>query len=124
MQAYLAWLKRGDARADERMRGRYIGSLVSDVHRNLLTGGVYAYPASVLHPEGRLRLLYEANPMAFLVEQAGGAASDGSQRILDIEPKRLHQRTGLFIGTTELVEAADAFLAGHPERVPDAPPAA
>ena len=94
---------------------RYVGSLVSDFHRNLMGGGVFNYPADSRDPEkpqGKLRLLYEANPLAYLAEHAGGAASDGRQRILDIQPSALHQRTPLFIGNTVLVELAEAYLEG------------
>lgn len=83
---------------------RYIGSLVADFHRNLLKGGIYLYPASVKNPAGKIRLLYEANSLAFLAEQAGGMATDGKRRILEIKPETLHQRTPLFIGSKELVE--------------------
>jgi fructose-1,6-bisphosphatase I len=89
---------------------RYVGSLVADFHRNLLGGGVFAYPANAKSPRGKLRLLYEANPLAFVVEQAGGAACDGHQRILDIQPTELHQRTPLFIGSKEEVELASQTL--------------
>jgi fructose-1,6-bisphosphatase I len=89
---------------------RYVGSLVADFHRNLLGGGVFAYPANAKAPRGKLRLLYEANPLAFVVEQAGGAACDGHQRILDIQPTELHQRTPLFIGSKEEVELASQTL--------------
>ncbi len=89
---------------------RYIGSLVTDFHRNLLAGGVFYYPAEKGKPEGKLRLAYEAAPLAFIAEQAGGYASDGTQNILDIEPTSLHQRTPLFIGHRELVEKAEAFI--------------
>lgn len=94
---------------------RYIGSLVSDFHRNLLGGGVFYYPADNRDPKlphGKLRLLYEAAPLAFLAEQAGGAASDGRQPILDIMPTKLHQRTPLFVGNKPLVELAEAYLRG------------
>ena len=90
-----------------RQRGfaaRYIGSLVGDFHRNLLKGGIYLYPPTKKAPSGKLRLLYEGYPLAFLVEQAGGAATDGTRRILDIEPESLHQRVPLYIGSPELVE--------------------
>lgn len=90
-----------------RQRGfaaRYIGSLVGDFHRNLLKGGIYLYPPTKKAPNGKLRLLYEGYPLAFLVEQAGGAATDGTRRILDIEPESLHQRVPLYIGSLELVE--------------------
>ena len=77
---------------------RYIGSMVSDFHRTLLKGGVFLYPPTEKNPEGKLRLLYEANPIAFLTEQAGGTAIDGTHRILDIEPDSIHQRTPLVVG--------------------------
>src|SRR5690348_158806 len=95
------------------MNVRYVGSLVADFHRNLLGGGLFAYPANRKTPNGKLRLLYEANPLAFIVEQAGGAATDGQQRVLDIHPTELHQRTPLFIGSANDVEAASAMLGGH-----------
>jgi fructose-1,6-bisphosphatase I len=95
------------------LSSRYIGSLVGDFHRNLLSGGIYYYPAdkkNPLNPQGKLRLLYEAAPLAFIAEQAGGYASDGNQNILDIIPERLHQRTPLFIGNRELVDKAEQFI--------------
>ncbi|WP_185868746.1 class 1 fructose-bisphosphatase [Blattabacterium cuenoti] len=88
---------------------RYIGSLVGDFHRNLIKGGIYMYPKTVFFPEGKLRLLYECNPIAFLTEQAGGKASDGKRRILDILPKNLHQRTPFFCGPKEMVEKLEEF---------------
>ena len=92
---------------------RYVGSLVADFHRNLLGGGVFAYPANTKSPKGKLRLLYEANPLAFIVEQAGGAATDGRTRILDVTPTELHQRTPLYIGSKDEVELAAAALGGQ-----------
>ncbi|HJU64070.1 MAG TPA: class 1 fructose-bisphosphatase [Gemmatimonadaceae bacterium] len=92
---------------------RYVGSLVADFHRNLLGGGVFCYPASAKSPRGKLRLLYEASPLAFIVEQAGGAAIDGQQRVMDIHPTELHQRTPLYIGSKEEVELAQATLSGR-----------
>jgi fructose-1,6-bisphosphatase I len=94
------------------MSVRYVGSLVADFHRNLLGGGLFAYPANQRTPRGKLRLLYEANPLAFIVEQAGGAATDGVSRILDIEPTDLHQRTPLFIGSKSDVMMAQTALGG------------
>jgi len=94
----------------EPMNVRYVGSLVADFHRNLLGGGVFAYPANAKSPKGKLRLLYEASPLAFVVEQAGGAATDGVRRIVDIEPTELHQRTPLFIGSKADVELAREIL--------------
>jgi fructose-1,6-bisphosphatase I len=90
---------------------RYIGSLVADIHRNLMSGGVFLYPADSAAPQGKLRLLYEAAPLAFVVEQAGGAAIDGKQDILDIEPHTLHQRTPLIIGSKRDVAFAQSVLA-------------
>ena len=95
------------------MSVRYVGSLVADFHRNLLGGGLFAYPANENSPRGKLRLLYEANPLAFIVEQAGGLASNGSIRILDVEPTELHQRTPLFIGSKHDVMTADLMLSRH-----------
>ena len=95
---------------------RYIGTLVSDFHRNLLAGGVFYYPADRKDPEkphGKLRLLYECAPLSFIAEQAGGYASDGRQRILDIQPKSLHQRTPIFVGNRELVEKVEEFIRQH-----------
>ena len=92
---------------------RYIGSLVADFHRNLIAGGVFCYPSDVKSPRGKLRLLYECAPLAYLCEHAGGYASDGAQPILDIEPRQLHQRTPLYIGSTEDVRLAEATLSGR-----------
>ncbi|CAI8189715.1 MAG: Fructose-1,6-bisphosphatase class 1 [Flavobacteriaceae bacterium] len=89
---------------------RYVGSLVSDFHRNLISGGVYLYPPTLSYPNGKLRLLYECNPIAFLAEQAGGAATDGKNRILDIPPKELHQRCPLYCGDRSMVGDIDRFL--------------
>ena len=88
---------------------RYIGSLVADFHRNLLRGGIFAYPGDSKNPDGKLRLLYEASPLAFLADRAGGAASDGTRPILDIAPTDLHQRTPLFIGNRDEVERLESF---------------
>lgn len=89
--------------------GRYIGALVADFHRNLQKGGIYAYPGDRKSPSGKLRLLFEAAPLAFIAEQAGGAATDGTQRILDIRPDALHQRTPLYIGNSDQVETLRSF---------------
>src|SRR5690349_11493464 len=94
------------------MSVRYVGSLVADFHRNLLGGGIFAYPANRKSSKGKLRLLYEANPLGFIVEQAGGAASDGFQRVLDVAPSELHQRTPLYIGSKSCVEMAKECLGG------------
>jgi fructose-1,6-bisphosphatase I len=94
----------------EPMSVRYVGSLVADFHRNLHGGGIFAYPANTRSPSGKLRLLYEASPLAFIVEQAGGAATDGKRRIRDIVPTELHQRTPLYIGSKSDVDAARELL--------------
>jgi fructose-1,6-bisphosphatase I len=104
----------GDRKA---LNVRYVGSLVADFHRNLLGGGVFCYPANRKSPKGKLRLLYEASPLAFVVEQAGGAATDGVQRIMDIQPSELHQRTPLFIGSKSEIELAQEVLGGVPTGV-------
>ena len=92
---------------------RYIGSLVADFHRNMIKGGIYIYPSYAHAPNGKLRLLYECNPMAFLAEQAGAKATNGFQRILEIEPTSLHQRVPFFCGSVEMVEKAEEFMAKH-----------
>lgn len=89
---------------------RYIGSMVSDVHRNLIKGGIFMYPRTDKLPEGKLRLMYECNPFAFIVEVAGGKATDGKQRILDIIPKELHERSPLYIGSTGMMEELERYL--------------
>ncbi|MFB6250049.1 MAG: class 1 fructose-bisphosphatase [Salinibacter sp.] len=115
LRRYLDWLQQPEGDAARPAKTRYIGSFVSDFHRNLIKGGIYMYPATRSSPEGKLRLMYEANPMAFIVEQAGGRASDGTQRILGKRPETLHQRTPLFIGSPEMVTRAESFLAGEAE---------
>jgi len=113
---YVEHVKRGRAGRPP-YATRYIGSLVADFHRNMLYGGIFLYPADhrdPARPKGKLRLLYEANPLAFLVERAGGAASSGRGRILDIVPESLHQRVPLYIGSAEDVAEAERFLRGEP----------
>jgi fructose-1,6-bisphosphatase I len=105
-----AWVKREDAPQRFPYGHRYVGSLVADAHRTLLKGGVFAYPADSKSPKGKLRLLYEANPMAYLFEQAGGAATNGVDRILDIVPKALHDRTPLVLGSKRDVHAYRQFM--------------
>ena len=92
---------------------RYIGSLVSDFHRNIIKGGIYFYPSTSKNPDGKLRLLYECNPMAFLAERAGGKASNGFNRILDIKPSELHQRVPFFCGNKDMVDKLEAFMQKH-----------
>ena len=95
---------------DRPYTSRYIGSLVSDFHRNMIKGGIYMYPSTSQSPNGKLRLLYECNPMAFLTEQAGGKASNGFQRILELEPTELHQRTPFFCGSSSMVDTIEEFM--------------
>lgn len=92
---------------------RYIGSLVADFHRNLIAGGIFLYPGDAKNPSGKLRLSYEASPMAFIAEQAGGAATDGTRRIMDVEPRELHQRTPLVIGCRDDVEFVSRMIREH-----------
>jgi fructose-1,6-bisphosphatase I len=109
-----AWVK-GEGAGEDDLRPyahRYVGSLVADAHRTLVKGGIFAYPADRKSPRGKLRLLYEANPIAYLFEQAGGAATNGVDRILDIEPKGIHDRTPLVVGSTEDVAAFRDFMLG------------
>jgi fructose-1,6-bisphosphatase I len=89
---------------------RYIGSMVSDVHRNLIKGGIFMYPGTLDKPKGKLRLLYECNPFAFIVEVAGGRATNGSSSILDIQPTELHQRTPFFIGSNQMMKDLEACM--------------
>jgi fructose-1,6-bisphosphatase I len=111
VRRFTGWLQ-GMDRDDPRepLSVRYIGSLVADFHRNLLAGGIFCYPADSRKPRGKLRLVYEANPLAFITEQAGGYASTGRCNILDVQPESLHQRTPLFVGNRELVERAEEFI--------------
>lgn len=114
IRQYVAWLQGLDDAADAPVHAplglRYIGSMIADFHRNLLQGGVYLYPADAERPHGKLRLTYEAQPLAFIAAQAGGYASDGRQDILTIMPTDLHQRVPVFIGNRDLVEKAEEFL--------------
>ena len=92
---------------------RYIGSMVSDVHRNLIKGGIFMYPGTTDKPKGKLRLMYECNPFAFIVEVAGGKATNGKERILDIQPTELHQRSPMFIGSRTMMEELEGCLSGN-----------
>jgi fructose-1,6-bisphosphatase I len=116
VQRFIDHLKEPVPEDDRPYSARYIGSLVADFHRNLLYGGVFLYPADKKDPKkpgGKLRLLYEANPLAYVVEQAGGAASTGTEDILDVEPEDLHQRVPLIIGSKEDVRLAEEFIRGE-----------
>jgi len=107
LKAYIEYCK------NKEFRARYIGSLVADFHRNLLKGGIYIYPSTPKSPSGKLRLLYEANALAFIAEQAGAKATDGENRILDVVPTSLHQRTPLYIGSIDMVNRAESMLKKH-----------
>lgn len=117
VQHFLDWLQ-GKEEDSPNLSARYIGSLVADFHRNLLRGGIFCYPAESKRDEGKLRLLYEAGPLAFLVDQAGGYASNGRRPILDVVPTHLHQRTPLFIGNRALVERLEEFIRQEDEGTP------
>lgn len=108
VRRFVEWIERDDTPTASQ---RYIGSAVADVHRNLLHGGVFGYPGTVEQPEGKLRLLYEAAPLAYLAEQAGGGASDGRRPLLEVAPTDIHQRTPVFVGGRELVARLEAFVA-------------
>lgn len=115
VKKYLKFCQEEDQASHRPYTSRYIGSLVADFHRNLLKGGIYLYPSTASHPQGKLRLLYECNPMAFLAEQAGGKASDGKNRILDLIPETLHQRSPFFVGNTDMVNDTERFLREFPD---------
>lgn len=110
VRQYIKYSQVQDSTTSRPYCSRYIGSLVADFHRNLVRGGIYMYPSTPASTHGKLRLLYECNPLAFIVEQAGGKASDGQQRILQLQPVELHQRSPLFIGSSNMVSKAEAFL--------------
>jgi fructose-1,6-bisphosphatase I len=111
-QKYIDYLLEKDSKDGRPYSMRYVGTLVADLHRTLLTGGIFLYPASKKSPDGKLRLMYEVSPMAFIVEQAGGKAIRGEERILDVQPSSLHQRVPLIVGSPEDVDIASEFLKG------------
>jgi len=110
VKQYIKYCQVEDDATSRPYSSRYIGSLVADFHRNLLKGGIFIYPSTLKSPKGKLRLLYECNPLAFIIEQAGGKASNGISRILDIQPASLHQRTPLFIGSKQMVDQAEEYM--------------
>ncbi|MDO6707660.1 MULTISPECIES: class 1 fructose-bisphosphatase [unclassified Photobacterium] len=115
VKKYIKYCQENVPEDDRPYTSRYIGSLVADFHRNLLKGGIYLYPSTATHPNGKLRLLYECNPMAFLIEQAGGEASDGVNRIMALKPTELHQRVPFFVGSTKMVRKVESFLKEFPD---------
>lgn len=110
VKKFIKYVQEEDKATKRPYSARYIGSMVADVHRTLLYGGIFLYPGDTRNPEGKLRLMYEANPVSFIVEQAGGRSSNGHSRILDIRPTTLHQRTPLFVGSEEDVSIAEEFV--------------
>jgi fructose-1,6-bisphosphatase I len=110
LKKYIKWLQEEDSATQRPYSSRYIGSMVADIHRNLLYGGIFMYPSDSRNPNGKLRLMYECNPMAFIVEQAGGRASTGKQRMLEVQPTSLHQRIPIIIGSEDDVLLAEKFM--------------
>lgn len=113
VKKYIKYCQEEDKATSRPYSSRYIGSGVADIHRNLISGGIYIYPTTTKSPSGKLRLLYECNPMAFIVEQAGGKASTGLKRIMEVPIKELHQRTPLFLGSSAMVETAMEFMSKY-----------
>ncbi|MAP01434.1 MAG: class 1 fructose-bisphosphatase [Flavobacteriales bacterium] len=112
IQDYISFCKGNNTATKKPYTARYIGSLVADFHRNLIKGGIYLYPSTTTAPNGKLRLLYECSPLAFLAEQAGGMAISDKGRVLDIQPEELHQRVPFYIGSKEMVKELEVFLQG------------
>jgi fructose-1,6-bisphosphatase I len=110
LQEYIRWCEQEDTKSGRPYSLRYVGSMVADIHRSILKGGLFIYSKSKRAASGKLRLMYECNPMAFIVEQAGGLAIDGDKRILDIAPKSIHQKSPIFIGSSEMVELISKFI--------------
>jgi fructose-1,6-bisphosphatase I len=110
VRAYIGFCQRKDDADGGLYTQRYIGSMVGDIHRNLIKGGIFMYPGTLTKPLGKLRLLYECNPMAFIMEVAGGLATDGTRRVLEVEPTSLHQRSPLFLGSKHMMEDLKRFL--------------
>ncbi len=110
VKKYIKYCQEEDAATNRPYSSRYIGSGVADIHRNLITGGIYIYPTTSKSPKGKLRLLYECNPLAFILEQAGGKATDGFRRIMELDITELHQRTPFFLGSSEMVDLAGEYM--------------
>ena len=110
VKQYIKYCQVEDANTNRPTSSRYIGSLVADFHRNMLKGGIFMYPSTAKSPNGKLRLLYECNPVSWIIEQAGGKSSDGYVRILEKEPKSLHERTPLFIGSANMVKLVEEYM--------------
>jgi fructose-1,6-bisphosphatase I len=113
IKQYIKYCQEIDPETHRPYTSRYIGSLVADFHRNLLKGGIFLYPSTAGSPKGKLRLAYECNPIAFIAEQAGGRATDGAARILDIKPESLHQRCPFYVGSRRMVDTVEEYLQPH-----------
>jgi fructose-1,6-bisphosphatase I len=119
VKKYIKYCQVEDAGTFRPYTSRYIGSMVADLHRNLIKGGIFIYPSTAAAPNGKLRLVYECNPLSFVIEQAGGRATNGLSRILDLEVKELHQRSPIFIGSVEMVLQAEKMMAEANELITD-----
>ncbi|MBX3164834.1 MAG: class 1 fructose-bisphosphatase [Bacteroidetes bacterium] len=113
VKKYIKYCQEEDKATNRPYSSRYIGSGVADIHRNLINGGIYVYPTTTKSPKGKLRLLYECNPLAFIIEQAGGKATTGEKRIMEVPITELHQRTSLFLGSSDMVDTAMDFMTKH-----------
>ncbi len=113
VKRYIQYCQEDDKKTNRPYSTRYIGSMVADFHRNMVRGGIFIYPGTIKSKKGKLRLLYECNPVAFLAEQAGGKATDGFRRILDIQPRELHERSPIFVGPVDMVEKAETLMKLH-----------
>jgi fructose-1,6-bisphosphatase I len=120
VKKYIKFCQIEDAASQRPYTSRYIGSMVADLHRNLIKGGIYIYPSTASAPKGKLRLVYECNPLAFIIEQAGGRATNGYKRILDIDVNEIHQRESIFIGSTKMVLLAEQYMAEFSPEIKEA----
>ncbi len=115
LKNYIKYCQEEDDETGRPYSARYIGSMVADIHRTLVKGGIFIYPSSRRYPNGKLRLMYECNPLSFIIEQAGGIATDGSTRIMEIQPKAIHERTPIYVGSKQNVEKAMEYLEKYDE---------
>lgn len=115
LKKYIKYCQVEDEETSRPYKARYIGSMVADIHRTLITGGIFIYPHNSIYPNGKLRLMYECNPLSFIIEQAGGLAIDGEKRVMEIQPEAIHQRTPIYIGSRENVLKAKEFLGEYAE---------
>jgi len=118
LKQYIKYCQEEEEESGRPYSARYIGSMVADIHRTLIKGGIFIYPHSKRYPHGKLRLMYECNPLSFIIEQAGGAATDGEKRIMELEPTKIHQQTPIYIGSKKNVEDVMKFLEEHLKSVP------